>query len=53
MPSGYNYKSSHEQLQAELLAMHKSLTDPTEEQKQKLLKRREERRAAITKDTGL
>jgi hypothetical protein len=51
--TGYNYASSQEQLEAELLQMYKSLTDPETKAKNRLLAKREARRTLTKQDTGL
>jgi hypothetical protein len=54
MPDKYwNYPSSKAQQIAELKQMHKAMTDPEERRKQKLLNRREGRRAQLMSDTGI
>lgn len=53
MTIGYNYESSKEQLRQELLMMWKSLTDPEEKRKLKVVQRREARIHTIKTDAGL
>ena len=50
---GWNYASSAEQQREEFARMYRSLTDPEEKKRLKMLERREARRAGIAADTGL